>query len=64
MGHFKVFGCIGHVHIPEAKRKKLDDKSLRCVFLGTSDESKGYRMYDPVSNKIIVNRDVIFEEGK
>ena len=46
------------------KRSKLDDKSRRCVFLGVSDESKAYRLYDPVTKKIIVSRDVIFEEEK
>jgi len=34
--HFKVFCCIGHVHIPNKNRQKLDDKSLQCVFLGLS----------------------------
>ena len=60
--HFKVFGCIGHVHIPEAKRVKLDNKSCKCVFLGISEESKAYRMYNPISKKITVSRDVVFEE--
>nr|GFC49077.1 putative RNA-directed DNA polymerase [Tanacetum cinerariifolium] len=27
-----------------------------------SEESKAYRLYDPVSNKIIVSRDVVFDE--
>ncbi|RVW80046.1 Retrovirus-related Pol polyprotein from transposon TNT 1-94 [Vitis vinifera] len=31
--HFRVFGCISHVHIPDSKRIKLDDKSVRCVLL-------------------------------
>lgn len=60
--HFKVFGCIGHVHIPEAKRTKLDNKSCKCIFLGVSEESKAYRMYNPISKKIMVSRDVVFEE--
>lgn len=62
--HFKVFGCIGHVHIPEAKRTKLDDKSCKCIYLGLSEESKAYRMYNPTSKKILVSRDVVFEETK
>lgn len=33
-----------------------------CVLLGVSDESKGYIFFDPVSKKIIVSRDVTFEE--
>lgn len=43
--HFRVFGCVAHVHIPDAKRTKLEDKSCKCVLLGMSDESKGYRLY-------------------
>lgn len=62
MGHFRVFGCIGHVHIPGAKRTKLDDKSCKCVFIGVSEESKAYRMYNPNLRKVMVSRDVIFEE--
>ena len=29
--HFRVFGCISHVHVLDNKRTKLDDKSLSCV---------------------------------
>nr|GEW79168.1 retrovirus-related Pol polyprotein from transposon TNT 1-94 [Tanacetum cinerariifolium] len=32
------------------------------VFFYVSKESKAYRLYDPVSNKIIVSRDVVFDE--
>lgn len=60
--HFKLFGCIAHAHIPKEKRKKLDDKSVKCVLFGTSEESKAYRLYDPVEKKIITSRDVLFEE--
>lgn len=62
--HFRVFGCIAHVHIPDAKRTKLDDKSCKCVLLGVSEESKAYRLYNPISQKIIVSRDVVFEEDE
>jgi len=40
--HFRVFGCIAHVHVPDSNRTKLDDKSLSCVVLGVSEESKAY----------------------
>ena len=59
--YFRVFGCIDHVHVSDSKRKKLDVKSFQCVPLGMSEESKAYRLYDPVSKKIVVSRDVIFE---
>ncbi|RVW42604.1 Retrovirus-related Pol polyprotein from transposon RE1 [Vitis vinifera] len=50
--------------VKDNKRKKLDDKSFQCVLLGVSEESKAYRLYDPVSKKIVVSRDVVFEEDK
>ncbi|GJX98218.1 helicase-like transcription factor CHR28 isoform X2, partial [Tanacetum coccineum] len=62
VGYFKVFGCIGHVHIPNVNRKKLDNKSFTCVFLGVSQESMAYRMFDPNSKKIMISRDVVFDE--
>jgi transposase InsO family protein len=62
--YFRTFGCIAHVHINDVQRKKLDAKSKRCVLLGISDESKAYKLYDPVDKKIIVSRDVVFEETK
>jgi hypothetical protein len=32
VAHFRVFGCISHVHVPDHRRVKLDAKSLKCVF--------------------------------
>jgi hypothetical protein len=62
--YFRVFGCLAHVHVPDQRRIKLDDKSIQCVLLGVSDESKAYRLFDPISKEIIVSRDVVFEENK
>jgi len=44
--------------------KKLDDKSRQCVLLGVSDESKAYHLFDPVNKKVLISKDVIFEEQK
>lgn len=59
----RVFGCTAMVHIPKEKRKKLDDKSSECIFVGYSDESKAYRLYSKQNGNIIVSRDVIFLEA-
>jgi len=64
VAHFRVFGCISHVHVPNHKRVKLDAKSLKCVFLGVSENSKAYRIFDPISQKIIISRDVVFKEDQ
>jgi len=64
VSHFRVFGCISHIHVPDNKRVKLDNKSRKCIFFGVSDESKAYRLFDPISHKIIISRDVVFEEDQ
>jgi len=62
--YFRVFGCITHVHIPDKQRSKLDDKSEKCILLGVSEESKAYRLYNSVSKKVIISRDVVFTENE
>ncbi|RVW20261.1 Retrovirus-related Pol polyprotein from transposon RE2 [Vitis vinifera] len=62
--YFRVFRCLAHVHVLDQKRTNLDDKSLQCVLLGVSHESKAYRLFDPATRRIIVSRDVSFEEDK
>ena len=42
--------------------KKLDDRSRMLVHLGTEQGSKAYRLLDPQAMKIIVRRDVVFDE--
>ena len=58
--HLKIFRCEAFVHIPKENRTKLDDKSMKCIFLGYVDEDFGYRLWDLVKHKIIRSEDVIF----
>lgn len=60
--HLKVFGSIGYVHVPEQERTKLDDRSKKMVFIGYAENWKGYKCFDPVTKKVVVSRDVEFEE--
>ncbi|GAU24969.1 hypothetical protein TSUD_312040 [Trifolium subterraneum] len=62
--HFRVFGCLAYAHVPDNHRKKLDNKSVKCVHLGISDESKAYKLYNPIEKKIVISRDVVFDESK
>lgn len=62
--YLKVFGSLAPVHVPDSKMIKLNDKSLKCILLGVSEESKAYGLFDPVSKKILISRDVSFEEDK
>ncbi|KAG6498678.1 hypothetical protein ZIOFF_038400 [Zingiber officinale] len=38
------------------------NKRSEAYFVGYSDESKGYRLYNPITCKLAVSRDVIFDE--
>ena len=64
ISHIRVFGCICYARTEKAGRKKLDDRSRILVHLGTEPGSKAYRLLDPSSSKIIVSRDVYFDEKK
>lgn len=59
---FRVFGCKAMAKIPDATRKKLDKKSIECIFVGYADNQKGYRLLQKSTRKIIICRDVIFFE--
>ncbi|RVW26230.1 Retrovirus-related Pol polyprotein from transposon TNT 1-94 [Vitis vinifera] len=58
----RVFGSTVFVHIHGPKRNKFDPKALKCVFLGYSSTQKGYKCYDPISQKLYVSLDVTFFE--
>lgn len=63
ISYLRVIGCRGYPHIPKAKHRKLDPKCFPCWLVGYGEETKGWRLWDPVTRKIILSRDVIFEEG-
>ena len=62
VSHLRIFGTISYIHIPKAERRKLESKSLKCYFVGYSPTQKAYRFWDPVSRRIKISRDVIFDE--
>ena len=47
----QVFGCTFFVHIPKIHQDKLNPKALKCVFLSYSLTQKGYKCYNPSSQK-------------
>ncbi|KAL0402256.1 UNVERIFIED_CONTAM: Retrovirus-related Pol polyprotein from transposon TNT 1-94 [Sesamum latifolium] len=57
--HFKIFGSTAYA----PRREKIDDKGQKLIFLGYNDESKGYHLLDPSTRKVIISRDVIFDES-
>eukprot|EP00253_Pinus_taeda_P014659 PITA_14659 len=64
LSHLRVFGCDAYVHGPKEKRTKLDCKSEKCIFIGYKDGLKGYKIWNPVTRKVVYNPDVVFKEVK
>ncbi|MCH79927.1 copia-type polyprotein [Trifolium medium] len=61
--HLRVFSCLCHKHIPDQKRKKLDDKSEVMILIGYHTAG-AYKLYNPITKKVTSSRDVTFEEDK
>ena len=61
--HLRVFGSTCYALIPKVHRNKLGARSRKCIFLGYSNTSKAYRLYDEVNEKFVVSKDVIFLES-
>lgn len=62
INNLKVFGSRVFTHIPKEKRKKWDVKAEEGIFVGYCDNTKGFRIWQPKTNKITVSRDVVFNE--
>lgn len=60
LNFLKVFGCVRFVHLPQAKRDKLDKKAIPGIFVGYSLVYKAYKVYHPQTEKMTINRDVHF----
>ena len=63
VSHLRVFGSVVFVKTT-GRLSKLEDMSKCMVFLGYEAGSKAYRCLDPVTFKIHISRDVIFDEKR
>ena len=44
ISHLRVFRSIAHVHVPDKRSTKLDDKSESFIFFGNDSNLKGYKL--------------------
>lgn len=48
------------MHIPDQKRRKLDNKAVRMILVGYDEQSKAYRCFNPATRKVTISRNVRF----
>ena len=56
----RVFGCTAYAHIDNGK---LEPRAVKCVFLGYGSGVKGYKLWKPEIQKVMVSRNVVFNES-
>ena len=62
ISHCREFGSLCYSHIPKQRRQKLDSKARELLFMGYCATTKAYRLWCHKTKKIIVSRDIIFDE--
>jgi hypothetical protein len=56
----RVFGCDAYYHVKESK---LDPRARKAIFLGFNNGVKGFRLWSIEFKKVVVSRDVTFNES-
>jgi hypothetical protein len=63
MAMMRIIGCAAYTMTPDHHRTKLDAKAHKMWLVGYDDHRKGWRCYDPATRRIIVSRNVRFDES-
>ena len=60
--HLRVFGSKCWYTIRENGLRKLDERAREAIFIGYTQRSGGYKLWDISNLKVVVSRDVRFDE--
>ncbi|GJV81540.1 putative reverse transcriptase domain-containing protein [Tanacetum coccineum] len=50
--NLRIFGCIAYAKVPLQHLTKLDERSIKMVYLGNEQGSKAYRLFDPTTQRV------------
>lgn len=53
---------LAYAYIDKQHCNKLDPKNHLCYFLGYCDNSKGYWLWDPLTSKVLLRHDIVFNK--
>jgi len=57
-----IFECVIYVHLHPHQRTKLEEQTLKCVFVGYGSTKKDYCAYHSPSKKFYISMDVTFNK--
>jgi hypothetical protein len=60
----KIFGCASYPNLRPYNSHKFSPRSKECVFLGYSQNHKGYKCLHLEPDRMYISRDVIFHEDR
>ena len=63
IGHLRVFGSKCWYTLPKLELCNLDHRAREAMFLGYAQGSKAYKFWDGELSKVILSRDVKFDES-
>ena len=58
--YLHIFGCPAYFHVRESK---LDPRAKKAIFLGFNEGVKGFKLWCSDVKKVVVSRDVTFDEA-
>ena len=62
LAHLRAFGCVAYAQVAKEQRGKLEDTSMRGIFVGYTPASRQYRVYDPDTKAVERYSTVRFDE--
>lgn len=57
---FHPCGCLCYYTNVAPNKDKFSPRASAAIFIGFSEEHKGYKLLDIITNKFVISRDVIF----
>jgi len=63
LSHLRRIGCTAY-YKDNHNKKKLQNKARVGYLVGYQDDTSSYRIYDKKLNKVIIARDVVFDEDR
>ncbi len=62
ISHLRVWGCLAYVYVQKDKRRSLQPHMEKCVFVGYPSGYKGWKFYNPTTQKYIICERAEFDE--